>query len=48
MYWLNSTQFLVLGFRLLAMPILPISKETLKYGSDDGGKTVHADIPEVN
>jgi len=36
------------GFRLLAMPILPINKSTLKYGSDDGGKTVHADIPELN
>eukprot|EP01116_Phalansterium_solitarium_P021277 TRINITY_DN6548_c0_g1_i1.p1 TRINITY_DN6548_c0_g1~~TRINITY_DN6548_c0_g1_i1.p1 ORF type:complete len:1106 (+),score=432.25 TRINITY_DN6548_c0_g1_i1:73-3390(+) len=31
------------GFRLIAMSILPISKETIIYGSSDGGKTVHTD-----
>ena len=25
------------GFRLIAMSLLPINKETLMYGSDDGG-----------
>lgn len=29
------------GFRLMATTLLPISKETLKYGSDDGGRTIH-------
>jgi hypothetical protein len=27
---------------------LPISKDTLRYGSGDGGKTVHADDPKLN
>eukprot|EP01130_Rhizamoeba_saxonica_P005451 TRINITY_DN2182_c0_g1_i1.p1 TRINITY_DN2182_c0_g1~~TRINITY_DN2182_c0_g1_i1.p1 ORF type:complete len:1137 (-),score=253.40 TRINITY_DN2182_c0_g1_i1:302-3508(-) len=29
------------GFRLCAMTQLPISKHTLVYGTDDGGKTIH-------
>eukprot|EP01129_Flabellula_baltica_P014521 TRINITY_DN696_c0_g1_i1.p1 TRINITY_DN696_c0_g1~~TRINITY_DN696_c0_g1_i1.p1 ORF type:complete len:700 (+),score=142.97 TRINITY_DN696_c0_g1_i1:98-2197(+) len=29
------------GFRLVATTHLPISKNTLKYGSDDGGLTIH-------
>ena len=28
--------------------VLPISKHTIKYGSDDGGRTVHTDIEELN
>lgn len=31
------------GFRLVAEALLPINKETIKYGSSDGGETVHAD-----
>ena len=30
------------------MSVLPIGKGTLKYGSNDAGKTVHKDIPELN
>jgi hypothetical protein len=30
------------------MSILPISKDTIIYGSADGGKTVHADNPQFN
>ena len=30
------------GYRLIAMPLLPISRQTLAYGSNDGGQTVHA------
>ena len=29
------------GFRLIAMSILPITKETIVYGSNDCGRTVH-------
>ncbi len=29
------------GFRLIASSWLPISKETLVYGSSDGGITIH-------
>lgn len=36
------------GFRLIALSILPISKRTLVYGSSDGGRTVHADIAQLN
>lgn len=36
------------GFRLIAMPVLPIGNDTIKYGSDDGGRTVHTDLPELN
>ena len=30
------------GFRLVAEALLPINKETICYGSSDGGETVHA------
>lgn len=33
---------------LAATTKLPISKDTLRYGSGDGGKTVHADDPKLN
>lgn len=36
------------GFRLTALSTLPISKETLRYGSHDSGVTVHTDLPELN
>lgn len=36
------------GFRLIAMPVLPIDKSTLKYGSNDAGMNIHADDPELN
>jgi hypothetical protein len=29
-----------MGFRLMAMSILPIDRTTLVYGSQDGGKTI--------
>lgn len=31
------------GFRLIAMPWLPLANATLVYGSSDGGRTVHDD-----
>jgi Clustered mitochondria len=31
------------GFRVLAISVLPLSKDTLQYGSNDGGKTMHRD-----
>ncbi|EFA80740.1 hypothetical protein PPL_06326 [Heterostelium album PN500] len=36
------------GYRLVAISLLPINKETLIYGSCDGGHNVHSDIQEVN
>eukprot|EP01116_Phalansterium_solitarium_P022569 TRINITY_DN7502_c0_g1_i1.p1 TRINITY_DN7502_c0_g1~~TRINITY_DN7502_c0_g1_i1.p1 ORF type:complete len:1638 (+),score=449.85 TRINITY_DN7502_c0_g1_i1:121-5034(+) len=36
------------GFRLIAMSWLPIHKGTLKYGSEDAGKTVIAEDPTFN
>eukprot|EP01103_Thecamoeba_quadrilineata_P012142 TRINITY_DN3060_c0_g1_i2.p1 TRINITY_DN3060_c0_g1~~TRINITY_DN3060_c0_g1_i2.p1 ORF type:complete len:601 (+),score=88.67 TRINITY_DN3060_c0_g1_i2:86-1888(+) len=36
------------GFRLTAMSILPIGKDTLIYGSNDNGTTIHADDPVLN
>eukprot|EP01117_Protostelium_nocturnum_P008758 TRINITY_DN313_c0_g1_i1.p1 TRINITY_DN313_c0_g1~~TRINITY_DN313_c0_g1_i1.p1 ORF type:complete len:1033 (-),score=371.42 TRINITY_DN313_c0_g1_i1:85-3183(-) len=36
------------GFRMLAMPVLPIGKDTIRYGSDDAGVTVHASDPILN
>ncbi|PRP84978.1 hypothetical protein PROFUN_07363 [Planoprotostelium fungivorum] len=37
-----------LGFRVVAMAVLPIDKTTLRYGSDDGGSTVHDDDAELS
>ena len=34
------------GYRLVAQSILPISRSTIIYGSNDGGKTVHDSSPE--
>eukprot|EP01114_Cavostelium_apophysatum_P007036 TRINITY_DN1871_c0_g2_i1.p1 TRINITY_DN1871_c0_g2~~TRINITY_DN1871_c0_g2_i1.p1 ORF type:complete len:983 (-),score=328.43 TRINITY_DN1871_c0_g2_i1:78-3026(-) len=36
------------GFRLLAMSLLPITKETIRYGSNDSGLNIHDDLPELN
>jgi len=36
------------GYRLVAMSVLPVNKQTIKYGSNDSGVTIHADIPEIN
>jgi hypothetical protein len=33
------------GYRLVACSLLPIGADTLRYGSDDGGQTVHNDDP---
>eukprot|EP01103_Thecamoeba_quadrilineata_P017072 TRINITY_DN5918_c0_g1_i1.p1 TRINITY_DN5918_c0_g1~~TRINITY_DN5918_c0_g1_i1.p1 ORF type:complete len:585 (+),score=95.88 TRINITY_DN5918_c0_g1_i1:3-1757(+) len=36
------------GFRLTAMSILPIGKDTLVYGSNDNGTTIQAKDPALN
>eukprot|EP01103_Thecamoeba_quadrilineata_P005102 TRINITY_DN14950_c0_g1_i1.p1 TRINITY_DN14950_c0_g1~~TRINITY_DN14950_c0_g1_i1.p1 ORF type:complete len:1069 (+),score=222.14 TRINITY_DN14950_c0_g1_i1:25-3231(+) len=36
------------GFRLIATSKLPISQDTIVYGSCVGGNEVHADLPEMN
>ena len=36
------------GFRVVAMSLLPVNKNTIVYGSADGGKTVHNSDPELN
>jgi hypothetical protein len=33
------------GYRLVACSLLPIGPDTLRYGSDDGGQSVHNDDP---
>jgi hypothetical protein len=35
------------GFRLIAMSLLPLTANTLVYGSSDGGNTVHDDDVEM-
>ncbi len=37
-----------LGFRVLAVSLLPISKATLRYGSDSGGRIARALDPSLN
>lgn len=37
-----------IGFRLLAMSLVPISSDTLCYGSSDAGKTVLNSNPTMN
>ncbi|ELR11467.1 uncharacterized protein ACA1_122080 [Acanthamoeba castellanii str. Neff] len=37
-----------LGFRLIAITILPINNTTIQYGSCDAGQTVYADDPRLN
>lgn len=36
------------GFRLVASSVLPIGKDTLKYGSQDAGHTVLAENEQLN
>jgi len=36
------------GFRVIAVSVLPLNAGTLRYGSDDGGVTVFASIPDLN
>jgi hypothetical protein len=36
------------GFRLIAMPILPIGSQTLVYGSSDGGGNIHTSNEQMN
>lgn len=36
------------GYRISAISLLPINKDTLVYGSSDGGRSIHYDEPEVN
>jgi hypothetical protein len=36
------------GFRLMALSLLPIGKNTLVYGSADAGKTVANSNPSLN
>jgi len=36
------------GYRILAISSLPISKQTIVYGSCDGGQTVHDSDPVIN
>jgi Clustered mitochondria len=36
------------GYSMICTSLVPISGQSLIYGSDDGGKTVHADVDEVN
>jgi len=35
------------GYRLVVTSVLPVTKTSLVYGSDDGGRTCHYDNPEV-
>jgi hypothetical protein len=37
-----------LGFRLIAITILPINSTTLRYGSCDAGVTIHCEDPTLN
>jgi len=37
-----------LGYRLIAVSIVPVGRDTLVYGSDNQGKVVHASEPKVN
>ncbi len=38
---------IVRGYRLTAVSLLPIKKDTIVYGSNDGGQTVHCE-PQVH
>ena len=47
---MNRLNFLLWmrSHRLIATCALPIGGTTLKYGSDNSGHNVHADVPELN
>ena len=36
------------GFRVVAVSLLPVGKGSLRYGSNDGGRVVHADDTTLN
>ena len=36
------------GYRIIAMSIAPIGKDTLRYGSNDSGRTIHTDDEKIN
>eukprot|EP01133_Synstelium_polycarpum_P016867 gene16867-20055_t len=36
------------GFRIIALSLLPINSETIRYGSSDSGATVYSDIPHLS
>eukprot|EP01087_Luapelamoeba_hula_P000097 TRINITY_DN10051_c0_g1_i1.p1 TRINITY_DN10051_c0_g1~~TRINITY_DN10051_c0_g1_i1.p1 ORF type:complete len:564 (+),score=53.42 TRINITY_DN10051_c0_g1_i1:3-1694(+) len=36
------------GFRLIALTLMPVSRKTIVYGSDNAGRTIHADYTEFN
>lgn len=38
----------VRGYRIIATSLLPLGKGSLKYGSDNGGETVHCSDPSAN
>lgn len=37
-----------LGYRLVAMPVVPLCKDSIIYGSNDGAQTVHAESEPFN
>jgi hypothetical protein len=36
------------GWRILAESLLPLGRDTIIYGTCDGGSTIHASVPEMN
>jgi len=44
----QSLMLALLGFRVVAVSLLPVGKDTIIYGSSDGGYNVHAKNPEFN
>ncbi|EGG24812.1 leucine-rich repeat-containing protein [Cavenderia fasciculata] len=36
------------GFRIIALSLLPINTDTIRYGSCDSGTIVHYDVPDLN
>ena len=36
------------GFRLIAISLLPLGKDSLIYGSNDAGITIHRSNPKLN
>lgn len=43
----SNTVIDYLGFRLIAITILPINAGTLRYGSCDAGVTIHCEDPTL-
>ena len=44
----KSNQIDYRGYRLVGLSILPITADTLRYGSSDGGKNIMASDEELN